>query len=59
MMISTKPSKDTLAKLVTKNPVGMKPGLFKGKKTKMVNKFKMKVPFIGDKSLTPNSGGMK
>lgn len=54
-MISTKPSKDTLAKLVTKNPAGYKAGIFGGKKTTMVNKFKKKVKFIGEKSLKSNS----
>lgn len=53
-MISTKPSKDTLAKLVTKNPAGFKAGIFGGKKAKMVSKFKKKVNFIGEKKLVPN-----
>lgn len=55
MMISTKPSKDTLAKLVTANPAGFKAGIFKGKKDKMASKFKKKVPFIGERKLKPNS----
>ena len=53
-MISTKPSKDTLSKLVTKNPAGFKAGIFKGKKATMNRKFKMKVPFVGDRKLNPN-----
>jgi hypothetical protein len=54
-MISTKPSKDTLAKLVTTNPAGFKAGIFKGKKDHMNVKFKKKVPFIGERKLKPNS----
>lgn len=54
-MISTKPSGDMMAKMVKNNPVGVKSGLFAGKKSKMLNKFKKKVKFVGDKTLTPNS----